>query len=113
MRYKLLLIPLLMMSCSSEKESEKTLIFTSEDDSAVVAIGKADSLYNVRHGSFAGKHGHQGGDAAVHAHQDVDRNRRIKQKEAEGFESRKKAYQESDRQRKERVKRAMKKISEE
>ncbi len=91
------IIIVLLLSCSKEP-SDDVVMFESSEDSALAVIQEADSLRNVRHGAFRGTHGH-GKNAAVHAHQDVAKIRRVMRSEAIELQSRREAYRLQNEQR--------------
>ncbi len=88
------IIVILFLSCTKEPD-EDIVMFDSNEDSALAVIQEADSLRSVRHGSFRGTHGH-GKNAAVHAHQDVAKIRRVMKTEASALQSRREAYRLQD-----------------
>ncbi len=100
MKYFATILFLTLLSCNSK--DEEIVTFSSEADSAIAIIESADSTYQVRHGSFSGKHMHSG-DAAEASHQDIPKKRRMAKKEAEQFESKRTAYEKENERRRQEI----------
>lgn len=77
--------------CKSSKSNEQA---TGIGNNAVQKIAQADSIRDSKNGSigFVGIHSH-GQDLAVHAHQDIGRQRRILKEAVRIQDSRESAYQ--------------------
>lgn len=114
MRFRVLLTFTLLVcfsACSRKSNSSGEQIATSEEEAgALLRIQQADSTWKnkERHDpNFTGMHSH-GKDLAVHAHQDVKKQRYILQKGVEVQESREEAFrQQSERRRQELIKRGI------